>query len=173
MQLRIGRQLLGRGLVGDFLFQARHNLVLQHLEHPRIDGLVEQKERLAIHGVDPVVDGGAQAQLLARHIVTRQRRLMAVVYPHVAIDVQHRRLVGIRPHPLGAQFGTPGVCLALIGQQGDLVAQGAYFRDAVQPEQLAPFARCAVAQLFQRRQPRQGEEGQRQEQALQSVIALG
>ena len=102
-----------------------------------------------------------------------QLSLMAVVHPHMTIDVQYRCLVGIRPHPLGAQFGAPGVRLLLIGKQGEFLAQGAYFRYAVQPQQLAPFARCTVAQLLQRWQPRQGQEGQHQKQALQSIIALG
>ena len=98
---------------------------------------------------------------------------MAVVHPNMAIDVQHRRLVGILTHPLGAQFGAPGVRLLLIGKQGDFLAHGAHFRNAVQPQQLAPFARCAVAQLLQRRQPCQGQKGQHQKQALQSIVALG
>ena len=173
MQLPIGLQLLGRGLVGDLLLQARHNLVLQDLEHPGIHCLVEHKERLAIHGIDPVVGGGAQAQLLARHIVARQRGLMAVVHPYMAIDVQHRRLLGVLTHPVSTQLRAPGLCLLLNAKQRDLLAQGTHFRNPVQPQQLAPFARGTVAQLLQRGQPRQGQEGQHQKQALQAVIAFG
>ena len=85
---------------------------------------------------------------------------MAMVDAYMAIDVQHRRLLWIFSHPLGTQFGAPGFRLLLIGKQGEFLAQGAHFRNAVQPQQLAPFARGAVAQLLQRWQPCQGQEGQ-------------
>ena len=77
MQLRIALQLRGRGLVGNLLFQARHNLVLQHLEHSGIDGLVEHKERLAIHGIDPVVGGGFTARLTLMSVTPKAREISA------------------------------------------------------------------------------------------------
>ena len=87
--------------------------------------MVEQKERLSIHGIDPAVGGGgAQTKLLARHLLAWQLDLMAVVYPRMAIDVQYRCLVGMRSHPLRAQLGAPGVGLLLIGKQGEFLAQG-------------------------------------------------
>ena len=48
----------------------------------------------------------------------------------------------------------------------------AHFRDAIQPHELAPFARHLVSQGLQRRDPCQGHEGQKKKDAFQRIIAF-
>ncbi|MBO0739206.1 MAG: LysR family transcriptional regulator, partial [Alphaproteobacteria bacterium] len=61
MQKRIGGKLLGVRLVRHILLEHREDVALDRLQHAR---LADDKERLDVHGVDPVVGRGTQAQTL-------------------------------------------------------------------------------------------------------------
>jgi hypothetical protein len=51
----------------------------------------------------------------------------------------------------------------VLAQQFQLGAQCPHFRDAIQPQQFAPFPRRSVAQWFQRTDARQRHQPQQQE----------
>ena len=107
MKQAIGVKLCGAQLVGHIVFQARHDIALEDLEHSRIDRLAHHEKRLAVHGIDPIVRGRAQAQPLARDIVLGQLPGSAVVNPNVAVNIEDRRLLGRRHHPLLAKPCAP------------------------------------------------------------------
>ena len=153
LTLQLGRQAL---------LQARDDLLLDDLNQPRVDHLVDDKERLPVHGVDPVVGGGTQAQALAGHVVAWQLGLAAVVDAHMAIDVEHAGLLGSGGHPALAQRCAPLRRAILQRQQPDLGTQRAHLRYPIQSQQLAPLARGAVAQRLDRAEPRQRHEGEQQ-----------
>ena len=125
-------------------------LLLDDLDQPRVDHLIDDEEGLPVHGVDPVVGGGAQAQPLAGHVVAREPGLAAVVDAHMPVDVEHTSLLRGGGHPALAQRRTPLPRGILLGQELDLRAQGAHLRDPIQPQQLAPFSGGTVAQRLDR-----------------------
>ena len=69
MQARISGKLFSVWLVRHILLEHREDVVLDRLQHARIDWLADHKERLAVHCIDPVVGCGTQAQTLAGNIV--------------------------------------------------------------------------------------------------------
>ena len=168
----VGQRLRIR-LAGHVLQQARQDVLFENLDQARVGRHVDGEERLAVHRVDPVVHRRPQAQLLPRHVMAGELGLVAVVDPHMAVDVEDAGLFRGRRHPLAAQFGAPFHRLAALGEQADLLPQGAHLRRPVQPEQLAPLAGGAMAQGFEGVQPRQRHERQQQEQGVQPVVALG
>ena len=95
------------GLVWDFLFQAGNDLLFQHREQARINGLVDHEKRLPVHGVHPVVRGGPQAEFLTGNIMAGQLRLAAIVHPDMAIHIQHAGGLREHFHPVPAQLASP------------------------------------------------------------------
>jgi hypothetical protein len=110
---------------------------------------------------------------VASHVVARQLGLAAVVDPHVPVDVEPPGRLGHGGHPALAQGRAPLRGLLLAGRQVDLGAQGAHLQDAIEPQEVAPLARGAVAQRLDRCQPRQGHEGEQQQQTVEAIVALG
>ena len=47
MEVGVGGELLGRGLVRDVLQQPRHDVAFQRLQQPLVDGTVDHEEGLA------------------------------------------------------------------------------------------------------------------------------
>src|ERR1035441_2432641 len=101
-----------------------------------IDGLVEIAERLTVPRIHPVVHRRAQVKPLPWYIVPRQLGLLAVVYPHVSIDVE--RQAGSLPgcllaNPLFPQNRVPACCPARLGTQPlQFLAQRPHFRHPIQ-----------------------------------------
>lgn len=102
-----------------------------------------------------------------------QGGLRSVVDPHVAIDVQDRRLLGGRRHPLGAERSAPLEGLLLLGQVLELGAQGAHLGNAVEPQKLSPFPRRTVAQCLDGFEPCERQEGQEQKHRLEAIEPRG
>jgi len=69
VQQGIGLELFAARLVRHVLLENRNDVAVHGSQHSRIDRLAHHEERLAVHGVDPVVGGGTQAQPLAGDVV--------------------------------------------------------------------------------------------------------
>jgi hypothetical protein len=106
--------------------------------------------------------------------MARQSGLVSVIHAHMAIAVEIQ-FGGVLPgNPFLGQFRVPADCSPqVLAQQFQFRAQGPHFRDSIQPQQFAPFARRLVTQLFQRPDPRQRHQTQQQEEALNAVKSLG
>jgi hypothetical protein len=169
VQKGIRLKLGGSGLIRDVLFKTRNDVVRQSLQNTWVDSLADYEERLALHRIDPIVSGRAQAQALARDIVFGQFLGSAVVNPHMAIDVENGRLFRRLRHPLFAKLCTPFERPLLIGQMLELDAQGANFRDAIQTNQFSPFTRRVIAQSLNGPEPAERHERQQQKNGLKTV----
>ena len=159
---RIGVKLIGARLVRHILFKTGNDVAFEDLQQSGIDRLTHHEKRLAVHRIDPIVGGGAQAQALARHIMLRQLLGGAVVDANVAVDIEDGGLVRSLIHPFLAQFSAPRHGLVLVGQMLELDAQGAHFRRPVEAEQFAPFSRRVIAQLLHRFEPGERHESEQQ-----------
>ena len=106
--------------------------------------------------------------------MARQRGLVSVIHAHMAIAVEIQ-CGGVLPgNPFLGQFRVPADgSPQVLAQQFQFRPQGPHFRDSIQPQQFAPFARRLVTQLFQRPDARQSHQPQEQEDALQAVKSLG
>ena len=94
----------GSGRVG---FQPGHQIAAQRRQQPRVHLFVDKHEGLPVHGIDPIIRGGAQTQPLARYVVTRQRRQVSVVDAHVAVDIENHFALALSGDPLLGQFRIP------------------------------------------------------------------
>ncbi len=146
MQEWIVLQLLFSGLVRDILFQTGQNLSFNHLDHPRINSLVDNKKRLPIHSVDPIVTGGTQTEFLACDIMAWKLGLIAVVDTHMSIDIERACLLGSHLHPPPAQRGAPLLRAVIRREQTNLIAECAHLRHPIEPQQFAPLSRGAITQ---------------------------
>ena len=89
------------------------------------------------------------------------------------VDGQRRpelRLVGL-PAPGKGELPRPHAGL-VVGDESDLAAQRLDLGAAIEAENGAPFARRLVAQALGVAHPRQGHEGQEEQDRRQAVIAL-
>jgi hypothetical protein len=97
-----------------------------------------------------------------------------MVKAHVAVSIKDSGTFGFALHPLLGQQPAPALRPApLRTERTDLLAQGAHLGDAIQPDQFAPFPRGHVTQGFQRRDPSQRHQRQKQKDALQRIEAFG
>ena len=159
--VRIGPELLLRGLAGNLPQQARDDVAAQRLQQTGVDGLLDHEERQPQCIVNPVVGDPPQAQALAGHVTSGGCRLRTVVDAHVAVHVEGANRLRCRLHPLSAQLCRPAGG-GLAGRQvGQFASQAAHLRYAVQPQQPAELARRLASQFLhgaeatQRHEPHQ------------------
>jgi hypothetical protein len=161
----------------DLGLQPRQYVSAHRLHQTMIDGLVEIAERLTVQRIYPVVHGRAQVEPLPWYIVPRQLGLLAVVYPHVPIDVKRQAASPfgfVLADPLLRQNRVPPRCPALIGaQQGQFLAQRPHLRRPVQSQQVSPLPSRRVPQLLDGADPRQRHQRQQHEHATQPIEAFG
>jgi hypothetical protein len=169
----IGRQLLRGGLTGYFLFQPRHQLLLQYLQQTRIHRPVDHEKRLPVGRIDPVIGRRPQAEPLAGNIVPGQAGLFPVIHPHVPIHVQGAHTLRVRRHPVLAQLLSPPRYQLLLPQMRQLLAQRPHFRNPVQPQHFSPFPGRTVTESLQRLDPRQRQKRHQHQHLDQTVITPG
>ena len=66
-----GQALLLFRRLGHVGLQPGNYILFEGGDQPRVHLLVHVQKGLAIHGIDPVIGGGPQAQALARHVMAR------------------------------------------------------------------------------------------------------
>jgi len=76
------------GCLGKLLFQPRDNILFQNFQQTRIDGLVDNQERLGIPGIDPVIGGRPQTKFLSGNEVTRQIGLFTMINTHMTVNIE-------------------------------------------------------------------------------------
>ena len=74
--------------------------------------------------------------------------MLAVIEPHVAVDVQRPGSLGVRFEPLLRKQSGPFLSSVVRAQLRQLVAQATNFGHAVQPHQLPQLAGRFVLQLL-------------------------
>ncbi len=134
---------------------------------------MDDKERLSIHGIDPVVTGGAKTEFLARNIMAWQLGLITIVDTHMAIDIERACLLGSHFHPLPAQLGAPLLRAVIRREQTNLIAECAHLRHPIQSQQFTPLSRGAITQRLNEFQTGKRHESQQQKQAFKSIIPFG
>jgi hypothetical protein len=135
-------------------FQKRRQVSTQTGQQSGVDLLVNEKEWLAparafrLHGIDPVAGGPAQTESFAGHVMAGQRGQITGIHAHVAVNLKHQIAFDLRHHPLFGQQSVPLNGLpCLTAQDLQLLPQGAHLRDAIQAQQMPPFAGRHIAQL--------------------------
>ena len=102
-------QIRSARLVGNIALQLHNDLLTQHDDQSRVDGLGHNEERLAVHGVHPVIGGSTKTEFLSCDVTTRQFGQFAVVHTNVAVDVKNACRVWTCGHPFFGQLAAPAL----------------------------------------------------------------
>src|SRR5208282_24338 len=100
----------------------------QRGDQSRVDFLVDVKERLPVHGIYPVIAGGAQTKTLPRHVMARQLRQVSVVHAYVTIGIEHQFAALLPGDPIPRQSRMPDYGSSILtAQHFQFAPQSPYF----------------------------------------------
>ena len=140
----------------------------QHLSHPRVRLGRDDEERIPCDIVDPVVGGGGHGQAHPGDVRLRQRAL-AVVDPHVPIDVEEPHRGPAVRHPSLGQGAAERRGPPEGGQARELAPHRLDLGRAVEAEHPAEIVRRVFLEPLRALDPQQRHQQQRHERGAQPV----